>query len=462
MRGCVVRLPGSLRLRAWLHVASWRLLALEVVVLAWAGMSGRLLRLALRWQVAPRRLVLDQAENYRICSAPAHPCSSRDSSLVVSLFSDSRRLMLEYCRQGMTLGDRGKPMSETVLITGAFGQAGEPTVAQFAADGWQVVATAHRKIPDHLPDGVTIAPVDLSDPAQVERLVSEVKPAVIVHLAAVIPPHTYRDPALARKVNVDATEALVRAAEAQRNPPRFLHASSCAVFGPRNPYRQTERLGNETPVRPCEHYGVQKLEAEQIVRSSDLDWVVLRLGSIVSIDPAAMPFTADVLYFGSALPHDARLHTVDARDVACAFVAAATAEVVGEILFIGGDDSHLLRAGEFKESVAAARGLVGFPVGRPGDPESDIDWYATGDWMDVARAQQALEFHHHSWPDMLVEMRDATGWKYYPTRLMAPLARVILKRQSAYRNAPGQYADVWGAIRARLGEPTATSTAEPS
>ena len=117
MRGCVVRLPGSLRLRAWLHVASWRLLALEVVVLAWAGMSGRLLRLALRWQVAPRRLVLDQAENYRICSAPAHPCSSRDSSLVVSLFSDSRRLMLEYCRQGMTLGDRGKPMSETVLIT---------------------------------------------------------------------------------------------------------------------------------------------------------------------------------------------------------------------------------------------------------------------------------------------------------------------------------------------------------
>ena len=138
------------------------------------------------------------------------------------------------------------------------------------------------------------------------------------------------------------------------------------------------------------------------------------------------------------------------------------AEVVGEILFIGGDDSHLLRAGEFKESVAAARGLVGFPVGRPGDPESDIDWYATGDWMDVARAQQALEFHHHSWPDMLVEMRDATGWKYYPTRLMAPLARVILKRQSAYRNAPGQYADVWGAIRARLGEPTATSTAEPS
>ena len=35
-------------------------------------------------------------------------------------------------------------MSETVLITGAFGLVGPDTVRRFGADGWRVVATAHR------------------------------------------------------------------------------------------------------------------------------------------------------------------------------------------------------------------------------------------------------------------------------------------------------------------------------
>ena len=73
--------------------------------------------------------------------------------------------------------------------------------------------------------------------------------------------------------------------------------------------------------------------------------------------------------------------------------------------------------------------------------------------MDTARAQQALEFQHHSWPAMLAEMSERMGWKRYPLRLVAPLARMFLARRAAYRNAPGSYADVWGAVAARLGDP---------
>ena len=50
-------------------------------------------------------------------------------------------------------------------------------------------------------------------------------------------------------------------------------------------------------------------------------------------------------------------------------------------------------------------------------------------------------------------MRAAAGWRRYPMRLVAPIARLVLKRRAAYRNAPGRYADPWGAIRMRLGEP---------
>ena len=135
-------------------------------------------------------------------------------------------------------------------------------------------------------------------------------------------------------------QTLVRAAETQPTPPRFVHASSNAVFGPRNPHRTTPPLTADDPMRPCDIYSGTKAEAEEIVRSSKLDWVLLRFGGVLSTDFSALPFSADAMFFESALPSDGRLHNVDVRDVGWACAAATTADVVGEILLIAGDDSH--------------------------------------------------------------------------------------------------------------------------
>ncbi|OBB82059.1 oxidoreductase [Mycobacterium colombiense] len=349
-------------------------------------------------------------------------------------------------------------MSEKVLVTGGFGLVGSQTVRRLVADGYRVVATdlgtaAQRKAAGALPAGAEAHWADLTDPGQVDRLLAEVSPTAIVHLAAVIPPVIYRQAALGRRVNVDATVTLLRAAQSRPRPMRFIQASSNAVYGARNPHRHHELLRPDSPMKPADLYGAHKAEAEQHLRSSDLEWVILRLAGVISVEPDAMPFSADALFFESALPADGRIHTVDVRDVARAFAAAVTADVAGETLLIAGDESHLLRQGDVGKALAAARGLVDvLPVGRPGDPDSDDDWFVT-DWMDTVRAQQALQFQRHSWPDMVAEMRAAAGWRRYPMRLISPLARRFLKSRAAYRDTPGRYADPWGAIRTKLGEP---------
>jgi nucleoside-diphosphate-sugar epimerase len=349
-------------------------------------------------------------------------------------------------------------MSDTVLVTGGFGLVGSATVRRLAAIGRQVVATdldtpAYRKAAAKLPTGVEARWADLTDSDQVQRLVSDVAPAAIIHLAAIIPPLIYRTAKLARRVNVEATATVVRVAEAQPTPPRFVQASSNAVFGARNPHRNTEILRADDPMRPCDLYSAHKAEAEEIVRSSSLEWVVLRFGGVLTTDLSALPFSTDALFFESALPTDGRLHTVDVRDVASACAAAATADAVHEILLIAGDDTHRLRQGEVGPTLSAALGIPGaLPEGRPGNPESDTDWFVT-DWMDATRAQEALSFQHHSWPDMIAELQAHVGWKRYPGRVIAPIARAFLQRRSANWKAPGQYADPWAAIRAKLGEP---------
>lgn len=353
---------------------------------------------------------------------------------------------------------------DAVLVTGAFGLVGRSTVAHLAGQGRRVIATdlataPNRRAAGALPAGVRSSWADLTDPDQVTELLTATRPAAIIHLAAVIPPLCYRNPALARRVNVDATAHLVDAAARQPCAPRFVQASSIAVYGPRNPHTTGGLLTADTPVRPYDLYGGHKAEAERIVRESALDWVILRLGGVLTVDlgrtannPAA---GADMLYFESLLPVDGRLQTVDVRDVAHACAAATTAAVTGRTLLVGGDDTHRLVQGEIAAATAAAIGLAGaIPAGRTGDPDDDAAWFAT-DWMDTAPAQEALGHQHHPWPQMLAETARRTGWRRYPLRAMAPLARRFLRGRSAYYRQPGRYADPWEAVRRKWGAPEA-------
>lgn len=350
-------------------------------------------------------------------------------------------------------------MSDAVLVTGAFGLVGTATVTHIMKQGRHVVATdlstpSNRSAAEVLPPEVRVHWADLTDPAQVEALFGAVAPTAVIHLAAVIPPLCYAKPDLAHAVNVGATANLVKIAATQSDPPRFIQASSIAVYGPRNPYRRCDVLTAATPARPYDVYGGHKVEAERIVRNAALDWTILRLGGVLTVD-VGLGIDPDMLYFESLLPTDGRLQTVDVRDAAHAFAAATTADLTGRTLLIGGDDSHRQRQGDIASSTAAALGLEGgLPPGRPGNPNDDDAWFAT-DWMDSVAAQLLLGHQHHSWPEMLAETADRAGWKRYPLGIVAPLARRFLERRAAYHGRPGRYADPWESIRRKWGEPEA-------
>src|ERR1700743_2653094 len=123
-------------------------------------------------------------------------------------------------------------MTEKVLVTGGFGLVGSQTVRRLAVGGPPVCAP---------------------------------RPAVIL-------PPAYRHPDLARRGNVDATAELLRAAQASEHPPRFVLASSNAVYGSRNPYRHPDRLRVDSPLRPADLYGAHKAVAEKQGRASRLEW----------------------------------------------------------------------------------------------------------------------------------------------------------------------------------------------
>lgn len=111
-------------------------------------------------------------------------------------------------------GVEGSPATGPILVTGGFGLVGSATVKRLAELGHTVVVAdlptpANRSAAASLPAGVSVRWVDLTDDEQTRHLVADTAAAVIIHLAAIIPPLIYRQRRLARRVNVDATAGLI-------------------------------------------------------------------------------------------------------------------------------------------------------------------------------------------------------------------------------------------------------------
>ncbi len=360
----------------------------------------------------------------------------------------------------------GSAASGTVLVTGAFGQVGKRcvelllgrgrTVVALDLPGEQSVATAAQLAERAHPGTLVSEYADLVDAEAVRELVSRHRPVAIVHLAGILAPVSYRNPKLARKVNVGGTRNLVEAATALPEPPLFVLASSASVYGSRNPHRHPERITADTPVHPIDQYGQDKVLAEAVIRESGLPHAFLRLGGVISPDGAST-MSADHLVLTRATPGDNRMHTVDARDVALAFANAVDrAEAIdGKVLLIGGDDSHLHTQRELEDDMMQAMGLgrLGPSASLPGNPEDPRGWAFTG-FFDTTEAQALLDFQRHSWSQTLQWITESQGRTVAALRVLGPVLRplmrlyLLVQRKLEHR---GRYADPWTLIEAKYG-----------
>ncbi|MCV7099137.1 NAD-dependent epimerase/dehydratase family protein [Mycobacterium palustre] len=358
----------------------------------------------------------------------------------------------------------------TILITGAFGQVGKRCTQLLLERGRTVVAmdlrtdktvAAQQELRS---ERLIPAYVDLLDADAVRDVVVAHRPEAIIHLAAIVSPPSYRNPGLARRVNVGGTENLLSAATELPRPPFFVMASSAAVYGSRNPYRHPERITPETPVRPIDQYGEDKVLAEQAIRASGLPFALLRLGGIISPDTQAN-FNADYLLLMRSMPGDNRIHAVDARDVALAFANAVdrAAAIAGKVLLVGGNETYVKLQRDLEDDVMAGLGLgrLGPSASLPGDPGDDRGWSFTG-WFDTTESQALLDFQEHDWDETVAWIAASQAHLRPVLRVLGPLLRPIMRavlKLQRRAEGRGRYADPWTLIERKYG-PAALAAAD--
>ena len=157
-----------------------------------------------------------------------------------------------------------------ILVTGAAGYIGSALARFLAARQVDVIAT----------DQSAPAPVigNIAYPQFARSLVTAEVGAVF-HLASLVSGGAEQNFELGTKVNLDATRDLLEACRLAGHRPKFIFASSIAV------YSGVEVVTDDTPPRPRLSYGAQKLIGEILIddytRRGYIDGRALRLPTVM-------------------------------------------------------------------------------------------------------------------------------------------------------------------------------------
>ncbi|MGB9757289.1 MAG: NAD-dependent epimerase/dehydratase family protein [Candidatus Bipolaricaulaceae bacterium] len=172
-----------------------------------------------------------------------------------------------------------------ILVTGATGQIGSELtlVLREKHGGENVVAAGHKKSPHpRLAETGPFVTLDVTDRAQLEKVVREYSITEIYHLAAILSASGEQNPGLAWRVNMEGLYNVLEVAR-EAGISRIFWPSSIAVFGPKTPKENTPQ---DTILSPTTMYGITKVAGELLCeyyhRRYGLDVRGLRFPGIIS------------------------------------------------------------------------------------------------------------------------------------------------------------------------------------
>jgi nucleoside-diphosphate-sugar epimerase len=179
-----------------------------------------------------------------------------------------------------------------ILVTGAAGMIGRKLVERLARDGklggktieaFTLVDVVESPIPNGAPRDTRSIVADFSEPGVSTTLIAD-RPDVIFHLAAIVSGEAEADFEKGYKINFNGSWALLEAVRLEGGrgayKPRFVFASSMAVYGPPFP----DPIPDDIALTPTTSYGAQKAMTELMLadysRKGFLDGIGIRLPTI--------------------------------------------------------------------------------------------------------------------------------------------------------------------------------------
>ena len=215
-----------------------------------------------------------------------------------------------------------------LLLTGAFGNIGSHVLAELLDRGhtvrcFSMPTPADLRSAKRFDGRVEVVWGDIRDKAAVADAVAGVD--TVLHFAAMIPPASEADPDTAEAVNVGGTVNVLEACAAQSTPPKLVFASTFDVHG--NTLAKTPPRRVDDPFDAMDDYSRHKIECEQLVHRSNLQWFIPRF---VDVPIIGLRKAEPIMY---EIGLDNRIEVVHPHDAALAIANALETDEVWAVSY---------------------------------------------------------------------------------------------------------------------------------
>jgi nucleoside-diphosphate-sugar epimerase len=315
----------------------------------------------------------------------------------------------------------------SVLLTGASGTVGIEVLNQliemdaFAITVFDKKTTRATKLLSPFKSRINLIYGDLCHEEDVRNIPDNID--VAIHLAAIIPPLADEKPQLTYNVNVLGTKAILNVLESKSPNAFFLYSSSISIYGDRV---SDPNITVNDSLNPSDGdlYGRTKIEAENLIKNSKLDWSVFRLAAIMKNHKISK------LMFH--MPLNTQLEICTPGDAAKAFVEAISKkDILSKRIFnLGGGENCRISYRKFLEKSFRIFGLgsLNFPLNTFAQRNFHCGIFNDGDILE-----NILHFRHDTLETYFAETKHSIS---FFTKFFVTLFRVIIKRSLLKQSEP--------------------------
>ena len=317
-----------------------------------------------------------------------------------------------------------------VLLTGGSGEVGRHLLELLYKDSRVSLVTFDRDISSlrrWYRQKAAGARLHFGDLSQKETLPSLHGIDAVIHLAALIPPYADQHPDEAYRVNVEGTANLLNRLQEDSPGAFFIYSSSISVYGDRMIDPEI-CVGDLLKPSFGDAYALTKIQAEEVLEGSTLDWTTLRLTAVMG----GLNHRPSGLLFH--MPLDTSLEIISPEDAARAFHSALyqRESLRGRTYNLGGGGDCRISYRDFLD-----RSFVAIGLGKPNFPETAFaernfhcGYYADGDALEAI-----LHFRQDNLEDYLANLKASVSpLRYRLTKLVRrQILRRLLKASEPYR-----------------------------
>ena len=304
-----------------------------------------------------------------------------------------------------------------ILVTGGAGRLGINVCKAFLEDGHTVRVfdldnVRNRESIKELDNKAELTWGDITKTDSVREALQGVD--AVVHMAAILPPVANEKHEMAKIVNVGGTRTIVELIKEKPERIPLIFTSSVAVFGATPDTTIPLSVETHTP-DPIEPYGITKLQAENVIRESGIDYAILRLTAVMYFS-----FEMSDLKRMFSIPLNNRIEFCHPDDLTVAVQNALNEfdDIKGNTLIVSGGPEQRM---SYKEMVGSLLRVMGLPL-PPARKFTREPYYL--DWYDTSKSQKLLKFQRKSFSDYIKDYSHGLTNKY--SSCFLPFMRYII------------------------------------